>query len=47
MLSNLYRDIHLFRFEDRTGDVYILAAENFQIIEPPHEPWRFVDEAEL
>lgn len=47
MLSNLYKDIHLLRFDDRTGDIYILAGENLQIIVPPNEPWRFVDETEL
>ncbi|WP_410500446.1 DUF6888 family protein [Chroococcidiopsis sp. SAG 2025] len=47
MLSNLYKDIHLFRFDDRTGDIYILAGENLQIIVSPNKPWRFVDETEL
>ncbi|WP_442940126.1 DUF6888 family protein [Nostoc sp.] len=47
MLSNYYRDIRLFRFDDKTGDVYILAGDNLQIIVPSHEPWRFVNETEL
>ncbi len=47
MLSNLYRDIQLFRFDDQTGDVFILAGDELQIIVPRNEPWRFVDEAEL
>ncbi|WP_201277927.1 DUF6888 family protein [Scytonema millei] len=47
MLSNLYKDIHLLRFDDKTGDIYILAGENLQIIVLPNEPWRFVDETEL
>jgi hypothetical protein len=47
MLSNLYRDIQVFRFDDKTGDVFILASDELQIIVPRDEPWRFVDEAEL
>ncbi|WP_425526006.1 DUF6888 family protein [Halotia branconii] len=47
MLSNYYCDIRLFRFDDKTGDIYILASEDIQIIVPSHEPWRFVDETEL
>jgi hypothetical protein len=47
MLSNLYRDIQVFRFDDKTGDVFILAGDELQIIVPRNEPWRFVDEAEL
>jgi hypothetical protein len=47
MLSNCDRDIRLFRFDDKTGDVYILAGEDIQTIVPSHEPWRFVDETEL
>ncbi|AUB39003.1 hypothetical protein COO91_04985 [Nostoc flagelliforme CCNUN1] len=27
MLSNLYKDIRLFRFDDKTGQVYILAGD--------------------
>jgi len=47
MLSNCYRDIQLFRFDEQTGDVFILAGDELQIIVPPNESWRFVDEAEL
>lgn len=49
MLSNLYQDIHLFRFDDQTGDVFILAGNNdaFQILVPTSGNWRFVDETEL
>jgi hypothetical protein len=47
MLSNLYRDIQVFRFDDQTGDVFILASDELQIIVRRDEPWRFVDEAEL
>ena len=30
MLSNSYQDIHLFRFDEQFGDVFILAGENLQ-----------------
>jgi hypothetical protein len=30
-LSNLYRDIYLFRFDPLTGDIYILAGENLSV----------------
>lgn len=42
MLSNYYRDIRLFRFDDQTGDVFILAADDLRIIVPPNGDWRFV-----
>jgi hypothetical protein len=49
MLSNYYRDIHLFRFDAQTGDVYILAgtSDELEIIVPPNGFWRFLDETEL
>ncbi len=34
MLSNGYKDIHLFRFDESTGDVFILAGEDIQIVIP-------------
>jgi hypothetical protein len=30
-LSNLYRDIYLFRFDPLTGDIYILAGEALSV----------------
>jgi hypothetical protein len=42
MLSNCYQDIHLFRFDEPTAEVYILAGNNLQIIVPPSGNWRFV-----
>jgi hypothetical protein len=47
MLSNCFRDIELFRFNTRTGEVYIIAGEELQIIVPRHGQWRFLDETEL
>ena len=43
MLSNCYRDIRLFRFDEQTADVYILAGDNLQIIIPSSGNWRFVE----
>ena len=47
MLSNCYRDIQLFRFDNQTGDVFILASDELQIIVPRSGNWSFVDETEL
>ncbi|WP_225938700.1 DUF6888 family protein [Kovacikia minuta] len=44
MLSNYYRDITLFRFNDLTGAVFIMAGENLQILVPQNGKWVFVDE---
>ncbi|WP_446366174.1 DUF6888 family protein [Coleofasciculus chthonoplastes] len=47
MLSNCYRDIQLFRFNAQTGEVYIFAGEELQIIVSRNGLWRFLNEAEL
>ncbi|AFZ14051.1 hypothetical protein Cri9333_3218 [Crinalium epipsammum PCC 9333] len=47
MLSNSYRNIELFRFDDETGIVFILAGEDIQIIIPPNGRWRFLDATEF
>jgi hypothetical protein len=47
MLSNCYRDIQLFRFDDQTGEVYIFAGDELQIIVSRNGLWRFLDETEL
>ncbi|MGG6266809.1 DUF6888 family protein [Leptolyngbya sp. AN10] len=31
-LSNMLRDIHLFRFDHLTGNIYILASESIEIV---------------
>ncbi|MFB2878221.1 DUF6888 family protein [Floridanema aerugineum] len=41
-LSNGYRNIELFRFDYQTGDVYILAGDELQIIVPPSGLWYFL-----
>ncbi|MDJ0509147.1 MAG: hypothetical protein QNJ64_07825 [Crocosphaera sp.] len=42
MLSNSYQYIHLFRFDEQFGDVFILAGENLQIVIPPSGYWYFL-----
>ncbi|MEH2372334.1 DUF6888 family protein [Nostoc sp.] len=37
----------LFRFDGKTGEVYILSAEELQIILYPNGEWEFVNEPEL
>lgn len=44
-LSNA--DIRLFRFDDKTGQVYILAGDEVQIIVYPNGESEFVNEPEL
>lgn len=47
-LSNFYRDIQVFRYDDVTGLVFILAAENIEILMQRDGTWRFAgDEAEF
>lgn len=41
MLSNLYREIVLFRYDSTTKEVYILTGDNNQIVIPPTGNWRF------
>ncbi len=47
MLSNYYRDIQLFRFNAQTGEVYIFAGDELEIIVPRNGLWRFLDETEF
>ncbi|MFH7028921.1 MAG: DUF6888 family protein [Heteroscytonema crispum UTEX LB 1556] len=47
MLSNLYKDIRLFRFDEITGQVYILPGDELQIIVLSNGIWDFVNEPEL
>lgn len=47
MLSNYYRDIQLFRFNTQTGEVYIFAGDDLEIIVPRNGLWRFLDETEF
>ncbi|WP_191756490.1 DUF6888 family protein [Komarekiella delphini-convector] len=47
MLSNLYKDIRLFLFDDKTRQVCILAGDNLQIIVLSNGIWDFINEPEL
>lgn len=44
MLSNFYQDIHLFRYDDSTGEIYILAGEDDsqEIVIYPNGDWEFI-----
>ncbi len=42
MLSNGYKDIHLFRFDKKIGNVFILAGDNIQIVIPANGEWYFL-----
>ena len=44
MLSNLLRDIVLFRYDTDTQEIYILAGNNIQVSIPPDGKWEFIDE---
>ncbi|MBW4660037.1 MAG: hypothetical protein KME15_15285 [Drouetiella hepatica Uher 2000/2452] len=47
MLSTSYRDIQLFRFDDRTGITFIFAGEDLQVSVPPNGQWSFLNVTEL
>lgn len=47
MLSTTYRNIELFRFDEKTQIVYIFAGEEIQIIVDPDGNWRFLNAAEF
>ncbi|WP_413199329.1 DUF6888 family protein [Nostoc piscinale] len=47
MLSNTYRSIELFRFDDQTKIVFIFVNEEIQIIVPPDGNWRFFNASEF
>ncbi|WP_407919505.1 DUF6888 family protein [Chroogloeocystis siderophila] len=44
MLSSLLRNIVLFRFDERTGEVFILTADNIQVIVRRDGNWEFFNE---
>jgi hypothetical protein len=47
MLSNYYRNVELFRFDEETGVIFIFAGEELQIIVTPDGKWRFLNATEL
>ncbi|RUT09858.1 hypothetical protein DSM106972_003530 [Dulcicalothrix desertica PCC 7102] len=44
MLSTGYQPVHLFRYNPKTGIIYILAGvtESIEILIPPDGEWEFV-----
>lgn len=44
MLSNTYQNIELFRFNERTGIVYILASDELQVVIFRDGTWEFIDD---
>ncbi|WP_407682278.1 DUF6888 family protein [Pseudocalidococcus azoricus] len=44
-LSNMYQEIKLFRFNELTSEIYILAGDEIEILITTHGRWRFVNEA--
>ena len=44
MVSNSFLDIHLIRFNEIMGYVYILAGDEMEILIFPEGNWRFIDE---
>ncbi|WP_414652707.1 DUF6888 family protein [Gloeocapsopsis dulcis] len=46
MLSNCFQPIHLFRYDDSTGRVFMIAGvtENLEIVVYSNGFWEFADE---
>ncbi len=44
MLSNSYRNIELFRFDEQVGIAFIFAGEELQIMVSPNGLWRFLND---
>ncbi|MFN7516058.1 MAG: DUF6888 family protein [Dolichospermum sp.] len=44
MVSNSFLDIHIFRFDEIKGYIYILAGDEMEILIFPEGNWRFIDE---
>lgn len=44
MLSNLLRDIVVFRFSNVTGEVFILTADNIEVVVKRNAIWEFTNE---
>ncbi|MFB2892479.1 hypothetical protein ACE1CI_05995 [Aerosakkonemataceae cyanobacterium BLCC-F50] len=47
MLSNYYRNIELFRFNEEQGYVYILTSDNLEIMVYRDGNWEFINETKL
>ena len=44
MLSNLFLDIVLFRYDNLAKEVYILASKDIQIKIPSDGKWEFIND---
>lgn len=44
MLSNLFLDVVLFRYDSLTKEVYILASKDIQIKIPSTGNWEFIND---
>ena len=44
MLSNLLRNIELFRFDERTKEIFIIAGDELQVVIPSTGTWQFYEE---
>ncbi len=44
MLSNLFLDVALFRYDNLTKEVYILASKDIQIKIPSNGRWEFIND---
>ena len=43
-LSNFYTDIHLFRYDQRRQEIYVIAGETINIIIKANGDWEFDNE---
>jgi len=46
MLSNFYSDIHLFRYDEKREEIYILAGDTIGITIFRNGHWEFDDDDE-
>ena len=46
MLSNCLQTIHVFRFDEKTGEIFVLAGvhENIEIVIYRNGLWEFIDD---
>jgi hypothetical protein len=42
-LTNMFKPIYIVRLDERTGDVFVLAGEDLQLLIPPDGDWRFIE----
>ncbi|KAM3115783.1 DUF6888 family protein [Phormidesmis sp. 146-33] len=43
-LSNFYQSAELFRYSDRTGEIYLFVSDEIQIVIYRDGTWRFINE---